>query len=833
MNEKPIFSYDEPRFRMSHGGRILVRSLSAVGYIVLAAMTVSALLSDNLGLRYLGGFMILFWLDLFIHAGEARAPLSELPKSGDANLARFLLPKSFRALERSSEASSIKRTDVYLEIASALLSESAVRRGLSRMDVKPEEFEQKLETLLKDSAGAGAMGGVNEDKIREIVALAAENALRSGHRFIEPSDIFSSLPGTEDPYMGRLFGMFSLNSKDISSAIVLSEMSRRRGIGSRLLGGMAPDAERGMRHRVVNRAWTSRPTPILDRFGTDYTDLARSGEVGFMIGHEKEYGELVEGLSRGSKPNVLLVGEAGIGKETMISRLAFDIIKDRVPKALFDRRLVGLDIAKMIAGAGPEEIQARLQEIVREIRIAENIILCLPDIHNLLRTATGNFLSAADALLPVIQSGSFPVIGTTYPKELKSSIEPRSDFASLFEIVRVEEITEDEARRILTLLGVILEKKTGILVGFGAVRASVDLAKKYFRGSKFLPGSAEELLRGGLQKAEEKGKRSLSVEDVVEAAEARTNIPIHTAGKEEAAELLKFEETVHGRLIGQEEAVSAVGNALREYRSGLARKGGPIASFLFVGPTGVGKTELAKLVAEIQFGSRDLLIRFDMTEYQDKKSFERFIGSADGSVRGALTEKVLEKPYSLILLDEFEKAFPDILDLFLQVLDDGRLTDGLGRTVDFQNTIVIATSNAHSDIINSALRDGRGMAESAEYLKAKLTDVFKPELLNRFSKIVIFRDLAPKELARIAEIQLKELSSSIADQGISLKFDPSVAEYVVKAGYDPAFGARPLKRVIDDKVRAALAEKMLKGEIERGAEVMVRAENGELSIGGN
>jgi len=238
-----------------------------------------------------------------------------------------------------------------------------------------------------------------------------------------------------------------------------------------------------------------------------------------------------------------------------------------------------------------------------------------------------------------------------------------------------------------------------------------------------------------------------------------------------------------------------------------------------VGPTGVGKTELAKILAELQFGSEKLLVRFDMTEYQDKQSFFRFIGSPDGQTRGALTDAVLAKPYGLILLDEFEKAFPDILNLFLQVLDDGRLTDNLGRTVDFTNTVIIATSNAHSDIINESLSKGESMTDIAEYLKKRLTDVFKPELLNRFSKIIIFKNLGPDDLGKIVTINLEELAALVKNQGIYLDFDPAAVQQLVKLGYDPAFGARPLRRVIDEKIRAPLSEAILSKKINKGNRV--------------
>ncbi len=308
---------------------------------------------------------------------------------------------------------------------------------------------------------------------------------------------------------------------------------------------------------------------------------------------------------------------------------------------------------------------------------------------------------------------------------------------------------------------------------------------------------------------------------MITSAEAKINIPMHEAGEAESKKLLNLEEIIHERIVGQDEAVKAVAEAIREYRSGLSRKGGPIASFLFVGPTGVGKTELAKTLAKIQFGSEKLMVRFDMTEYQDKQSFFRFIGSPDGHVSGALTDAILQKPYSLILLDEFEKAFPDILNLFLQVLDEGRLTDNLGRTVDFTNTIIIATSNAHSDIINEALNKGETMSDISEYLRRKLVDVFKPELLNRFSKIVIFKNLVPKDLEQVVALYVKEVAATLSEQGITLEFDTSVIHEFARLGYDPAFGARPLRRVIDEKLRSPLSKKILEKGITKGNRMKV------------
>ncbi|MEK7086680.1 MAG: AAA family ATPase, partial [Patescibacteria group bacterium] len=345
--------------------------------------------------------------------------------------------------------------------------------------------------------------------------------------------------------------------------------------------------------------------------------------------------------------------------------------------------------------------------------LAGNIVLFVPNIHDLFRTAQNRSLNAIDMLLPVLKNESIPVVGESYPREFKQFIEPRSDFLEQFEVVSVEEISEAEAVRFLIYASLILERKFKVFITFRAVRKAVELAHRYFK-NKQLPGSAADLLKQTLAEASHNRLKILTAEMIIGTAERQSKIPIQKASDEEIKKLLGLEVLIHERLINQNVAVASVSRALREYRSGLSRKGGPIAAFLFVGPTGVGKTELSKILAKIQFGSSEEMVRFDMSEYQDKQSIFRFIGTPDGERSGALTDAILAKPYSLILLDEFEKAHPDILNLFLQVFDDGRLTDSLHRTVDFQNTIIIATSNAHSDFIKTEIENGRKIEEMPE-----------------------------------------------------------------------------------------------------------------------
>ena len=811
--------FNDPRLRMTIAGRFTVRVLSYITSLVLVFATGTFLMSEIKSLRDLGLLLLLFLLDRAVHWGQADMPISEFPDDGRVNLAHLVAPSTFSALSRAFDRGLVARQDFSLAVASRLIGLPRMEEGLRRLDVKPDEFRAKLDEFL-------AKPVVKESVSREIylknaetlVVAAFAEALNAGHEFIEPSDLFSALAKTGAESTGRLFNLFSIEAGDLERALIFSS---GHGFFRRLpkaLGGFVFDSGRRARHRVMNRAWTSRPTPTLDKYATDLTDLAREGRAGFLIGHDAEYERLIETLGRPFNPNALLVGDPGAGKEAMIRHLAFALIKDKVPPGLFDKRLVGLELQSLVAGAPPEELSARLKKIVEEIYMAGNVIIYIQDIHNLVRTSGTAYLSAADILMPVIMNNSFPVVGATYPKEYKELVEPRSDFAGAFETIHVNEVSEEEAARILTYESLILEQEHDVTISFGAIKRAVALAKRYFR-DKLLPSSAEELLKSALVDAEAKGEDALTADRVTAVAESKSNVPMRAAEGAEAAKLLNLEEIIHERMIDQEEAVSAVCESLREYRSGLARKGGPIASFLFVGPTGVGKTELAKILAKVQFGSEKLMVRFDMTEYQDKQSFVRFVGTPDGATRGALTEAIREKPYSLILLDEFEKAFPDILNLFLQVLDDGRLTDNLGRTVDFTNTIIIATSNAHSDIINESLAKGESMASIAEYLKKRLVDVFRPELLNRFSKIAIFKDLKPEQLSGIALLQLKELAEAVKAQGIYMDFDSAAVAKLAKLGYDPAFGARPLRRVVDERVKAPLSRAILEKTIGKGSRV--------------
>lgn len=820
--------FDEQRLKMTMLERMAVRFIIYCFYAIFTAATATFLLSDVKFLFWLGIFGVLFLFYRIFHFKQADAELSGLKNNTfpekKINIGKYFSSASISILERALEKSLALNANFFLYMVDFLAKTRDVEIGLERMSISLDEFRKKTADLIKDSRGKEHFS--KQEIITKIESLAKtsfEIAFANNEKFVEPRNIFSALNSINGEKASQLFNYFSIEPKDVENALIFSRFKNKFRWLKKLpasLGGFANKPYK-IRHRFMNRAWTAKPTPTLDKYGVDFTDMAREERVGFLIGHKNEYDRLANVLSRQDKPNALLVGEPSSGKETMVCHLAYELIKDKIHKNLFDKRLVSLSFGSLVAGAADTEVALRINKIIEEIISAGNIILYIPDVHNLYKTSGQQSMSAADILIPAITDNAFPVVAATCPREYKEFIESKSDFVGAFEIIRVNEISEDEAVKLLTYDAIILENQMGVVVCFEAIKQAVSLAHKYFR-QKLLPSSAEDLLKEALADASQKGNRLLSANDIIAIAERKINVPIHKATKEEAEKLLNLESIIHKKLIDQEEAVKSVSRALREYRSGLSRKGGPIAVFLFVGPTGVGKTELSKILTKIQFGSENMMIRFDMSEYQDKQSIFRFIGSPDGRIAGSLTEAVIQKPYSLILLDELEKAHPDILNLFLQLFDEGRLTDNLGRTIDFTNTIIIATSNAHSEFIKSHLEAHTAFETIAEELKKKLTDYFKPELLNRFSGIIVFKTLSIADIEAISGLQLADVAKMLSEvQGINLTFDEAVIKRVAELGFDPVFGARPLRGVISEKIRSVLAEKILRGEIEKGGNLRV------------
>lgn len=819
MSAKHSLVFNEPRFRMTFVGRAVFRIAYYSLYGIIVAAAAVMLITKVPLIRSLGVLTVLFIFDRLIHLRRAARSLDLVDRArGPLNVAKFLTPASYKVIEGALDASLVHGGDVSLAIMKSLIQRRDVKNMLVRLDVAPEEFERKVDDYFEKSQKLS----VPKEKIVQEIARVSTRAFYCAHNlrnhYIEPRDLFAALGGSESEPVSRLFNLFDISADELEYALVAVRASligkkarRRHGfIGRRYT----------RRHRVMNRAWTARPTPTLDRFGADLTDEARVNPVSMLVGHLQEYDRLIDVLSRDGRPNALLVGDPGVGKGALVRSLAWNIIRDRVPKPLFDKRLVELPISSLVVDASEGELEGRMKRIISEIVAAGNVILYIPDIQNLVDPA-GKRASVADILVPAIKGTAFSVIGAATPGDFKRRIESSGELAAAFELIRIQELSEAEAAKFLTYEAILLEAKHKILVSIGAIEQSVALAKKFFR-DRPLPASAVDLLREAVADAASREKKMLLADDVIAVVERRVNVPIHKAGGVEAAELLNLESVIHEEFVGQDAAVSAVANALREYRSGLAKSGRPIAVFLFVGPTGVGKTELSKRLAKIHFGSESAMIRLDMSEYQTKESVFSLIGSPKGEVGGALTEAVREKPYSLVLLDEFEKAHPDILNLFLSVFDDGRLVDNLGRTVNFENTIIVATSNAHSNFVKSSIESGMPEERLSVTLKQKLTDYFKPELLNRFSAIIVFRNLTSAEIESVARLQIKDLAATIEkSRGLKLFVTDAAVKEIARLGYDPVFGARPLREVVENRIRAPLADLILKGDTVRGATITV------------
>lgn len=818
--------FNEPLVEMRFSERILVRIISNISFTVFIIATFAFLMSASGPLVWLGILMFLVLLDKAVHAGKPKRYLLHLPQHGEVNIADYIAPRVREMLIHAHERWFLRENNFFLELVLSGLRDKEVREAMLRLDAKLDEFEDKLLSYIKESKEQDSHETVT-DAMGALLADAMNIANKNGADFIGTGDLFAALARCDDVETRKLFALFQIDTEDLERALIFGRFKRFHLFDSipRAIGGFASRRQRG---RVINRAWTSRPTPTLDLYASDYTELAKSGRIGFLIGHSEEYERLLNILSRRVRPNALLVGEPGIGKGSLVAHLAYMISKDKVPQELFDKRLIGLDTGSLIAGASESEIQARVQKIFAEVYEAGNIVLYIPEVHNLAKSSAGSQNNILNSILPMILENNFPLIATSFPKEYKQYIESSSSAAQAFEVIRVNELTVDEATRVLIYQAFFLEREYKISVSYGAVKKSVEIAKKYF-ASHPLPGSAASLLKEGIAYAVRHGGKILTAEDVIAVAESRINIPIKRAGEGEAEKLLNLEKIIHERLVDQEPAVQAVAEALRQYRSGLSRQGGPIGTFLFVGPTGVGKTELSKILAKLQFGSEENMIRFDMSEYQDKQSIFQFIGSPDGKMTGLLTDQVLEKPYSLILLDEFEKAHPDLLNMFLGVFDDGRLTDNLGRVVSFENTIIIATSNAHSNLIKEQLEAGKNISDISAEIKKKLTGFFKPELLNRFSSIVVFRDLSRADIELIAERQLKSLRETLAEgQSIELIITPAAVKRIAELGFDPVFGARPLREAISKNIKDPLSKLILGQKVLRGGKITADIEGNEI-----
>jgi ATP-dependent Clp protease ATP-binding subunit ClpC len=757
----------------------------------------------------------------------------------------------------------------------ALTESEVVREILREFKLAPEDIRGYIEHnaprgTFKAEKGETVRVGMSP-RVKAVLESAFHAAREFGHSYVGPEHLLIGLIEEPDGLAGDLLRKYGLTPEAVRQKVV------------KVVG-------RGAEEGKVERRSS---TPTLDKFSRDLTELARQGKLDPVIGRAKEIETVIEILSRRKKNNPVLIGEPGVGKTAIVEGLAQRIVRGEVPEILRNKRLVELNVNSLVAGTKYRgEFEERVKAILDEILAHQDeLILFIDEIHAIVGAgqAEGG-MDLANAFKPALARGELHLIGATTLNEYQKYIEKDAALERRFQPVFIAEPTVEQTIQILRGLRDRFEAHHKVRITDEAIVAAAELSDRFITG-RYLPDKAIDLIdqaaarvriqatsrpaevqeleaqlqelkreldyatsrkqfdrakeleariketEKALEEATEKWKKSVAsevpevrAEHVAEIISRLTGIPVSELTQEERERLLKLEEKLHERVVGQDEAVRAVAAAVRRSRAGLKEKHRPIATFLFLGPTGVGKTELAKALAWAVFGDEDALIRLDMSEYMERHTVSRLIGAPPGYVGyeegGQLTERVRRRPYSVILLDEIEKAHPDVHNILLQVFDDGRLTDGKGRTVDFSNTIIIATSNLGSELIQRNLSAPPGQKLSYEELKEKLMEIlrrhFRPEFLNRIDEIIVFHALTKEQIKDIVKLQLERVKRMARGQGIELEFDESLVEHLAEVGYRPEFGARELRRKIQTEVENPLAEALLSGEFSRGDQVRVR-----------
>nr|WP_281290237.1 ATP-dependent Clp protease ATP-binding subunit [Saccharopolyspora dendranthemae] len=584
-------------------------------------------------------------------------------------------------------------------------------------------------------------------------------------------------------------------------------------------------------------------TPRLDEFGMDLTELARAGKLDPVVGRDEVIEQAVEVLGRRSKNNPVFVGDPGVGKTAIVEGLARRIVAGEVPWSLADLRVVSLDLAGMVAGAKYRgEFESRFRDVLTEIRAnRDSVLVFIDELHSIVGAGAGEgSMDAGTMLKPVLARGEVRLVGATTVEEYRKHVEKDPALERRFAPIMVDEPSVDDTVVVLRGLRERYQSHHRVRIDEAALRAAAELSQRYI-ADRFLPDKAVDLLdqacsrvrlrRGGQVRSASVFEPTVVADDVADVVATRTGIPVADVSAEDVSRLLALEEQLRAKVVGQDAAVLAVAEAVRRARVGLADPERPIGNFLFLGPTGVGKTELARALAQALFGDPGRLLRLDMGEFQEKHSVSRLIGAPPGYVgygeSGQLTDRVRRQPYSVVLLDEVEKAHPDVFNTLLQVLDAGRLTDSQGRLVDFRNVVVIMTSNLGADRI---LDSGADAASSAVVVLEELRGFFRPEFINRIDDVVVFQPLGAEQLRRIGHLLLERTRAQLEAKGMRLSVTEAGLDWLVERGHQPEFGARPLRRVISRELDTRLARMVLAGEAAAGDEVTVDAGDGQLRL---
>ncbi|MEV6329400.1 ATP-dependent Clp protease ATP-binding subunit [Streptomyces sp. NPDC051909] len=783
------------------------------------------------------------------------SPASSPPAVQRVPIGRLLTESSRELLSRAAQRAVEDGTDD-LDTEHLLWAATRVepsRRVLSEAGVDPDRLAEQISQVLPRESGEPSSEPGLTPAAKRTLAAAHAYAQAAGVSYIGPEHILGALLRDPDSGATRF-----LRAEDL-------DVQKLRGL-----------AEQASRPESTPVAAPKQPATTLDEFGRDLTEEARAGRLDPVVGRAEEIEQTVEILSRRSKNNPVLIGEPGVGKTAIVEGLAQRIVAGEVPDTLKDKRVVSLDLSGMVAGAQYRgQFEERLKKVIEDVRQAEGeIILFIDELHTVVGAgATGEgSMDAGNMLKPALARGELHVVGATTIDEYRKHVEKDAALERRFQPVLIPEPTVEETVQILEGLRDAYEAHHQVRFADGALAAAAELSDRYI-SDRFLPDKAIDLMdqagarvrlrsagrstevvqredrlaklrrekdqavageeferaselkkeiaqvEGELAGIEERreGVVSVTASDIADIVSRRTGIPVSQLTTSEKERLLKLEEEMHARIVGQDEAVTAVSEAVRRNRAGMGDPNRPVGSFLFLGPTGVGKTELAKTLAELLFGDENRMIRFDMSEFQEKHTVARLVGAPPGYVgyeeAGQLTEKVRRNPYSVVLFDEVEKAHPDVFNTLLQILDDGRLTDGQGRTVDFRHCVVIMTSNIGAHRILAHEGDA---AELKDELMEDLRGRFLPEFLNRIDDIIVFHSLTEKDLTEIVEHLLDRSEHRVHAQGLKLEVTEAAKRLLVAHGHQPEFGARPLRRTIQTELDNRIATLLLSGEADPG-----------------
>jgi ATP-dependent Clp protease ATP-binding subunit ClpC len=713
----------------------------------------------------------------------------------------------FRVLLKNRE---IQKSFVRLGVSARFLIEKLDRHLIFN---KPEEFSDQVKWSLD---------------VQKLAILSFQEAIKRKQNSILPLNLLSNC-WSLDSLLSEILQDIKLTEDKLKNVVewfFTNQKIYEKYSSWRQLAAFKPAG--GM-----NRSYTAIATPTLDHFSHDLTLSAKNNRLDFCVNRQQELDNIFEVLASGQS-GVLLVGQNGVGKKTIISGIAQLMVSEEVPDFLKDKRLVEIDVSRLVSGANPSVAQERMLACISEANSAGNIILSMNNVENIVGISAGSeqSLDLSEVLAESLSRGHIYCLATVTTSNYSKYIEGQA-LGEAMSVVGISEPDFNEAIQILESKIPFLESHYSVFFSYGAIEKSVKLSVKYLH-DKFLPAKALDLLKLAASICSKEARKDPSKalcgsEHVALAVAELTGVPTQKISEDEGEKLLNLEENIHERMVGQEEAVKAVSASLRRARVSIKNSNKPIASFLFLGPTGVGKTELAKTVSEVYFSGEQYMIRIDMSEYQRPDSVRKLIGDVDGTL-GYLTESVRKKPFSLVLFDEIEKAHPDILNLFLQMLDDGRLTDGQGRTISFSESIIIATSNIGAIYIQEEVKKNTKIKEiKQELIDNRLHKYMRPELINRFDGIIVFTPLSREHIFKIATLMLKGIKKNLTEKGINMQADRDGVLSLAKDGYDPKFGARPLRRLLQERVENIVANKLLAGEVARRDTVIINSQ-GKIEI---